>query len=52
VLRLLVGLPLVLRVVQQVVFLLHHRFDLWLLLLEVLLCCEGLYDLDIALPLT
>jgi hypothetical protein len=52
VLRVLVVEPLVLRVVQQVVFLLHHRFVLWLLLLEVLLCCEGLNDLGIALPLT
>jgi hypothetical protein len=52
VLHLLVGLPLELRVVQPFVFLLHHRFVLWLLLLEVLLSCEGLNDLSIALPLT
>jgi hypothetical protein len=52
VLHLLVGLPLVLHVVQPFVFLPHHRFDLWLLWLEVLLSYEGLNDLDIALPLT
>jgi hypothetical protein len=51
VLHLLVGLPLVLHVVLPFVFLLHHRFVLWLLLLEVLLSYEGLNDSDIALPL-
>jgi hypothetical protein len=53
VLRLLVGLPLVLHVVQPFVFLLHHRFVLVLLVPQLFLRdYEGLNDLGIALPLT
>jgi hypothetical protein len=52
VLRLLVGLPLVLLVVLLLVSLLHHRFDLVLLLLPFFLRgFVGLNGLDIVLPL-
>jgi hypothetical protein len=53
VLHLLVGLPLVLRVVQPFVSLPHHKFDLVLLVPQLFLQgYEGLNDSDIALPLT